>query len=119
MMHPVFCTCDCAVIYSGGFRGRLIRVTWASLERTALTENNLARLSSIRPLSQCSLLIAAALSYPALDLVWYLAERAAYSTAPRVASTSYSAIEGNTPKNIILIYAESLEATYFNTSPFR
>ena len=64
------------------------------------------------------LLIAAALSYPALDLAGYLAERAAYSSAPRVASTSYTAIEGSTPKNIILIYAESLEATYFNTRLF-
>jgi len=49
------------------------------------------------------LLIAVALSYPALDLAGYLAERAAYSSAPRVASTSYAAIEGSMPKNIILI----------------
>ncbi|MDA0805900.1 MAG: sulfatase-like hydrolase/transferase [Proteobacteria bacterium] len=62
--------------------------------------------------------VAVALSYPVVDLASYLVDRAAYSKAPQRANTEFIPVEGAKPKNIILIYAESLEATYFDTSLF-
>ena len=62
--------------------------------------------------------VAVLLSYPVVDLAGYLVDRAAYSAAPQRVETEFIPVEGAKPKNIILIYAESLEATYFDTSLF-
>jgi phosphoglycerol transferase len=66
-----------------------------------------------------SLLLAAGVSYPTIDLGGYLLERRALSAESSVAETRYVRSEAGERKNIILIYAESLEATYFDTSLFR
>jgi len=76
--------------------------------------------ASVYSSASISLFLGAAivLSYPVLDLVSYLVDRAAYSTAPQRVITEFIPVEGARPKNIILIYAESLEATYFDKSLF-
>ncbi len=76
--------------------------------------------ASVHGSATISLFLGAAvvLSYPVLNLASYFVDRAAYSTAPQRVSTEFIPVEGARPKNIILIYAESLEATYFDTSLF-
>ena len=76
--------------------------------------------ASVHGSATISLFLGAAvvLSYPVLNLASYFVDRAAYSTAPQRVSTEFIPVEGARPKNTILIYAESLEATYFDTSLF-
>jgi hypothetical protein len=76
--------------------------------------------ASVLSSATISLFLGAAvvLSYPVLDLASYFVDRAAYSTAPQRVSTEFIPVEDAKPKNIILIYSESLEATYFDNSLF-
>ncbi len=60
--------------------------------------------------------IVMASSFPVRDLASYLAEQQGFRGASSAAITSYVPVAK--PKNIILIYAESLEATYFEQSLF-
>ena len=62
--------------------------------------------------------VACLVSLPSRDFIAYLTEHRMALESTRLASSDYTPRAGR-PKNIVLIYAESLEATYFDETRFR